>query len=919
MGDEVLTVLLAPAEGAEDVLDVLGDLSGAELLDPFLWVRDAGADEAGARGAYAEPAGGAWLVVRGRREPTSLQDVVVGRRPSRVRLCVLVPLVHDVAAGTEPGAAPEPVAGPLPGPREQDVAAALTANAAGAPVTRLRCLLARGGERRPTLDELAREGWHNVLVAPENTAGPGQGRWLLPAHLPAEEAARLLAPQVAGIAGLWAGAPDCVFDDLPVAPGPSVRVARAFYRHIDAHAVEDALRADVLATRPVTPLPRQPHGAPTTYLSEPALGCEEMAARLWERHAPLLTGIRHQVPDRPVPPVGLGTALAWFPAYTRRAVRGRPDKWYAELRTRLIDEVPHTRSAQAFAAVSPSDHRVLVDGYRPDGLPAGWRDAGEIVDRIEAALPADPAAPPLPDDLSSLWQDFTGGALTLVDAGDRGGQAMPPARSGPARGVVRSTAEAVPGPEHDLVLGQGNIAALTGVPAVAVGDVLEADLLRRRLAELADRHGLGPAVGPSLEQLGDWHVRHQGTYAHRVVVRLAQRIETVRAELRDDFTALAEASSPSEVDPAQRRRMVLTARAVTGIGALALTTVLVALVLGVVLGPSVALAIVALSALAAGIAVTAGVYAIAHRGLFRGLDRRRTLVARVEADQQNLRQALRDYRRLRDAYLDLRLWSRAVGIVLADPFGRGVGDDRAAPPVLRDLPRSARTGRAEVDPDAVARAAATLRAELFVTGWLDGAWRSNLDGPAPATAAGAPPAGARLGSRADSRLAAWVDALDAHGPTTQTGDEVWSGVLSGLAGRQATIAAELLAGITDDGGAEGPGRAPGGHVVVLAEFLAGLDGGARAGTNGAGGTNGTTAIEGDRFDAAHFSAEAQTQDRARVAGARSSGSRSGLSRTDVLVQYGDPFPAWDLDLGAGSGGRSGDEVGIPGENGSTWF
>lgn len=871
-----LTVFLAPDEGAGETLDVLHDLSGAGLLEPFLWLpaTDAISHE------FAAVA-----VADGRRTLTSLQDVVVDERHDRVRLCVLVPLTA--------------CAEPLPGLVEQDVADLLATNAGNAPVTRIRYLLTRGGSQVPELDGVAHEGWHNVFVAPEQSTGPGAGHWVLPGETPPGEAARQLAPMIAGITGLWTGAPGCVLDTLPVPAGRSVRAMRAFYRRVEAGGLEAELRARVLTSHPKLPQPRQRHGAPTVYLKDAGVACSIMATNLWNKHAHLLlAGQRAQVEVRSEPKIGLGTAASSLPSYLLAAVRNDPKRWYDRVVARST--VLHQDQAATFTAL-PGAHTWIVWRAGPDGRPLGWDEIGDIADKIDAALPPLSQAPSRDGyvDLSGFGRDFAEGALTLADAGDRGGQTMPPAQVGSSRGVLRVTEAVVPGPEQDFVLAPGNVAVRAGITAVAACDVLGTDVLRRRLAWIAQDKTLTPEADATRRALDRWQEHHQATYAYYVGSRLGDQVRAAGEELRGQLAALAEAASePDELFRAQQRRQHLLSRIVAGIATTTLAAaVLTALLMALVFRVTGAAVLALVEAMLAGALAISLAYGIGQRRLFRELRRRQVLIERVEAEQPNLRRVLREYRQLRDAYSDLLLWSRSVAAVLREPFGRApAGVAGTEPPVLRDLPQSVRIGRAVVDPEVLRDAVVTLRRDLFVSGWLTGPWHSNLHLAARRYAAGGTAARSKieLESRRDESpelpLQSWSQDLTANGPTPDIGHQVWASVLESLTESRADIGAALLSTIS-------PQDRRGG-TQPLSGFMAGVD---RA----------SDAVD-HWFDAAHFTALGQTNDRARVSASTSFGSQRGLTRIDVLVQFGEAFPAWDLELGSegpvtGDGPRASDE------------
>jgi len=148
----VLTVLLAPHTEAEEILAVLSDYSAVGLLSGFVWVDSADA------GAASLPA----TVVRdGLANPVVLQQIVAAQRFERLRLAVLVPLeVSPVSR--------------VPLAVELQVEQIMRFGAMGAPITLLRLLYTHGAAAAVTADPSAvLEGWHNLLIAPEDSAGPG--------------------------------------------------------------------------------------------------------------------------------------------------------------------------------------------------------------------------------------------------------------------------------------------------------------------------------------------------------------------------------------------------------------------------------------------------------------------------------------------------------------------------------------------------------------------------------------------------------------------------------------------------------------------------------------------------------------------------------------------------------------------------
>jgi hypothetical protein len=247
----------------------------------------------------------------------------------------------------------------------------------------------------------------------------------------------------------------------------------------------------------------------------------------------------------------------------------------------------------------------------------------------------------------------------------------------------------------------------------------------------------------------------------------------------------------------------------------------------------------------------------------------------VEAAEANLRQATLDARRLADAYAQYLVWSRVVGAVLAAPFGPPAQAADAGMTITHGLPRTTQVARARVDERATAHAAAVLRSDVFVVGWLGRLWREHLQGAGSRLSvplAEHPDALVDLRGGVDgSPLVQWADVLAHEGTSRDVGDRAWGRVMDLLQGSRHDLAAGLLSSV----------QAPGhdGGSVDLDRFLAGVD---------------RPEARGQEFDAEHFTANARAAERSRVEIHEPLPEHRGLSRTDVLVQLTQVWRPWDF-------------------------
>lgn len=845
-----LTVFLAPDGPAGGVLDVLTDLSAAGLVEPFLWVSASSAEAAGL---------GAVGVDQGRRRPATVEDAVADKHHDRVRLCVVVPL-------SGPGT-------PVPMATEQQLSETVEFAGITAPVTRIRCIVARPGDHTQD-DVLARGGWHNILIAPEDARGPGMGRQQLPPSDDPVDIGRHAAPAVAGIVGLWSGVDHSPFDDQQ--PQPGVRAGRSFYRRVDAGAVERDLRTRVLATQPRLPLPRD-HTTSAVYVEDGEQACATMAYHLWGKHRQILVGDRVVAAVEPPQQLNFRNALVLLLRYIWAALKNAPGDWYqgqlnqgATMAARRVHSIVFGSGDSAYV--------VVAGGMTPEGLPAGWRDVSTASGRLDDLLVTNGEHEHHPRvDLSSMWADFAAGAMTLADAGTRA-PAMPPVQVGASRGVLRSVAQCAPAPDLDFTGIPPHLGARVGISRVAPGDVLTADVLRRRLAHLGAHQALAQDTGSTSQALTDWMKQLDGCYSVQVGKTIAGSVQTVVEEIQQYLATLRKAADEqAPTDQHGGRGLRRWIRVLTVFAVLAAVAAPVLAIVDVV--PVRVAVLLGVVPILAWLAVALAGFAREQREMFRDLHRRRTLLSAVEAARANLRQATRDLRRLTDAYEQYLVWSRIVGVVLREPFGPGPSDASQSAVLAFGLPRTTRIARALVDESTMGAAATALRSELFTAGWLSDLWRAHLDGAAAQLGSHelmARPEGLfdLHGGVVGSALQAWADLLVHAGTAAAPGDGTWARVMSSLDSGQAALGEALLSSVQ---GVERGDHGPTG----LADFLSGVDEPADAG--------GRQVFAGE-----HFTSDARAEVRSRVTVHEFRQARIGLSRVAVLVQLTDARPAWEF-------------------------
>lgn len=894
-----LVVLAAPAGGPlAGIREALQDWSAVGLIGEYLWLE-----------ADAGPTARGLLVSAGDVTPITVEDVLATRRLDRIRLCMLVPVVDDARAHA-------PATIPVDPEAEDRLAERIALARGPATVSRLRCVVSRQDATAGSA-AVAREGWHNVVISPEDAAGPGLGHRMLPATDDAIEIGPPAAAVLAGLTGLWSGVPQAPLDDQPILPGNTVRVARGYYRRLDATTVQQSVRNGVFTVQSGLPRPRTGTGQAATVEDTPA-ATTAMAQQLWTKHQSVLRGPRVEPPPSTATKVGPLHAVRMLFGFIWATVRNAPMNWYRTMLNTVASKTASAVQSGVFGK-APSSYEVVVRGVRRDGRPADWRELAAASGQLEDALvEAGQLSQPARADLGGLWQDYVGAALTLADAGDRGTQAgLSPITVGTDLGVIRRSADIAPGPDTRLDLDapeisgeeaaahapveesgtrakgpepvEGAVPAHLNGPSTSSGplpglhpaDVLGVYTVEQQMTGARDLGG-----DRTLSRLQQWKNRWQHSFATRVGARLGKAVLDTQAEVRSLVQALSEAADLSEIEEDTRRRQRKLAKLmrIFLIVFVALEVILFVLRWVDLIDWSV-VAFAGVGVLIAWLIGSFIVFVRNQQALFSELNRRREIGSQAEANRQNLAYATRDLRRLTEAYDQFLAWSRVLGVLLAEPFGHhaDAGDDAATQ--TDGLPLSVRIGDAEEQPAVVAEAVERARRQLFSTGWLT----SGPQAPWPRVLADAP---GRLGPRAmdlrddpqrmfaegsdpESLLLAWADELERAGIGATGGDRYWSRIADGLNASELSrqlVAQVRVAGVAQD----------------WDDFAANTD---------AATVDRLRNTSEQTVNPELFGAEARVAGRHRIAQHWFTETERGLSRIAVLVQLTDGLPAFDLALG----------------------
>lgn len=835
----VLDVVVAPDARFDAVREVLADWRAAGWVRDHCWTVSADPSHPVLRVTGAGVAG------------RDLAGIAATERFERVHLVYLAWLEDD---GSDRGFAD------------------LVGQAFGAtPVTRIHALFA-GADDAPRFSHAAVGGWHTVVIAPEDGAGP-QNAGLEVRDTVAGAAA--IASSLAGILGLWTGHERSPLDAEHVPADGSVRLVRSYMRRLAAHDVETSLRRQVLTLGDRLPLPVHA-GTPTVRIEDVGLASRTMAQQFWERHRGMLRGPREAVRAAPPKAIGAGDALRLFFSFLGAALRNAPRRW---LQSTLNSVRARTAAVVQDVVYGSGDsaYSVVVGGMTADGRPASWVEQRDVSERLAKALEHRvPVQHHALDDTAVLWQDYVDGALTLADAGERV-PAMPPVTIGTRRGVMPGVADIVPGPEARFSDVSPAVTASIGSAQVEAYDLLGSVVLRDRLRRAAGESSIGMPAAEAAHRLEEWRARYSGAYAVQVGGGIAAALSGLHEEVRTILGRLKRASETEDSAAAMQKRQARLTRVLQVLAGMALIVIAVVVVLLVAAVVSVLAAVITiLVVVIAWAASSLGAFVQGQRALFALLNERARLVSQQDVDERNLVLALRDVRRVSDLYEQFLLWSEIIGTFLAEPLGRP-GAMQAAPTAeLEGLPLSVVSAVAVPGEDRIGLVANELRREVFGAGWLSGPWAAVLaDAPALLGARGGelrdrPEAVYQQRGDAEGLLVPWLEALADRGTPATAGEAVWGRAAQVLdRPDRAALRDQLVGTVRRSDGVEQP----------VAQFLADTDEGA--------------AMSG-RFSDTLLSSAAIADRRTAVGTGRVDEVRSGLGVERVLVQLSVAIPEYEL-------------------------
>lgn len=851
-----LVVILSPSRRLDGIKDALRDWSASGKVAPFLWIDQT---------STSVSAPDAVMVAGGREYSRPLMQLAGTGGHDRVRVVSLTTALSGVEEAQGHGA--------------QEFSGVVVGAFGGLPTTVIRAIVTRSDDPA-RVTGLAYAGWHNVLLSPESSLGPGIGSRPLTQTDDIFELGRHAAQTLAGVVGLWSELPESVFDRLDPLPGETVRLARSYYRRLDSREIEHALRQRLFASGDEIPLPTH-LGFSAQYIPDTPLAVQNMAKLWWRKHESAFVTAREAYPAVATKKIGALRAIALFVGYLWSALLGAPGQWARQTLEKVRAGAASAVQNAVFGA-HDSAWEVVVKGRTRDGRPADWSEIAAAGEDVAQAMAGGGAmiTQEAKADFAGQWNDYANAVLTLADGGARAGE-LPPVMIGNSIGVVRSAG--------DLVAARGD--EFDGIPPflkVTVGDqtlvsydYLAIDDTKKRLQTAINDPSSAAAASAALNGVEEWWRRTSSSFAAQLGWALGSSVRRVQAEIGDILARLDAlrntGNDDSEAQRQRRLRRLMRVLVLLGLVGFAVIGILGA---SGVIASAVVLVVTLVSWLLAWLSALFVSFIRGQAKLFQAMNMRQQLASRADVDERNLALALRDLRRLGQGYSEFLAWSRVLAVIVRTPYGTVPDISSFALRTPADLPQPMRVGSVVVEESTLSEVAYQLSRTVFQTGWLSEAWEAALAN-AP-TQLGTP--GARLrdnprlmlseaGEGDQTLLLPWAEVLEHSGVNYESGEAKWRSVLAEL---QSPARQQLFDALVQRVRVLGERD----QVMTRDEFMARID-------------DSRVARE-DRLDHSLLIDSARAADRSRVELGQPIVQRAALGAAAVLTQLSGGIPEFEL-------------------------
>lgn len=574
-------------------------------------------------------------------------------------------------------------------------------------------------------------GYTNLLLAPEDSPGPDAAT--VPFHFDRLDN-RFTLHCVAGLAslfGLWEGSATAPVTRLEPANGLSFRLVRAFYRRIDGQEVQARLKTRILDTtdNPLPLLERPGQNIGVRHPENPEAFAEGAARELLDTFSQRLEGRQAIAVSEKTRQTSSRSALGEFLSTWWKKFVTTPQRFWAGLRAESGSFLDDTVQSTIYGANSRTHvgTSLSLPGESTTAEEAGHPDHG-----ARAAA-----------ELGPLWAAYANTAMTLLDASARpitetaGESTRPQAVSGSGDGqiqVAHRAADVIPGPTSHF---GGDLPVEVKV-AIDGGEIAPYDVLgvadyERTLSD--QRHGTHRDIGRVIGDFKQWQQHNSTSFAYFVGRGLLDKKEQLRqrqSDLREEIDRL----NNQQVD---REGSGIAGRVFRWLGWVTFWSMAAFAglwLVGTLRTDDLDLPLwqwvrnlndAPASTLAWTFGLWTGLWLIfwisqvffEARDEIRFLHRRRDIVSRLQAAEENLQTAAEALLRLDIGYRQFLSTSQMMGALLEQPFGRVRQPKVESTIPVNTMPDSVVFAEAAPAESVVDLLATSFRRELYREGWLN--------------------------------------------------------------------------------------------------------------------------------------------------------------------------------------------------------
>lgn len=691
-----ITIYIAPGN-QRSLLSALIDLSASGHVLPFAWWEPGDDPERAVDRQNPE----LLYVANGRVHRTNLHtlDTQIGVRTLRLQLIV-------------PIGSPEYQALP--------VAAEIYLHdirfSTGIDVHYTRILVPYGDNCDP--HATGRAGWHDFMVSPESTKAPQHTAvpwWTQPQEIPGACAFAL-----AMYGGIIAANPVSPLDSLPDDVSDDVIVTRHFYREADMSQIEEELRQAVLDIN-VPPVPRRlDQGQVIQPFPDPLQWSAYLADKWAENSSGLLLTERQQLPQNASERIGAWQVLKAFFSFLFTSLIGAPGRWLDRMILKTKAAIAGTVSRVVFGDAQPVN--VLVAGVDAQGRPVQLEDLRLAASTLRDSLQQAGLTPPVSHErsLASLWTDFHNGICAMLDGS---GNASLGLTTGDY--YMNDWNAVVPlDPQQSTFTIEHHSQFVPSGTRIECWQAMEAAAVVEALEKAATHE---PQAMAKRQQdalrLTQWQQENSLRFIPRIGMHLADISKRLRSEREYYLQAiqqLTQESSEQDFKNKQRKlaRLMRILVAVLGLGIGA-----IALIYFFGWMSTMIMFIVSLVWLLIWLISTIIAFYRGQREVFAMLMTRSTSDDTLRVYTENLARVLDDTEALATAQRQLDHWASLMREFLRDPL-HSMKEDHADNTKADNLPKGMRVEKMTAPQDAINKAAAHLRAQIFTQGWVTRAWEA---------------------------------------------------------------------------------------------------------------------------------------------------------------------------------------------------